>query len=229
MTPNTIGETINFMMFAFLGIVTLTVLLYPVWNYGERNNTWWWNFFMRSDGPLLGTWSERVVFFQHRHAATFGTQNPSMVIQSRAGNKLPAPLTSITTYWEEDKVPDNIPPGWWRLWNMERKHLALIVEKLMYKDGHTADQVWWRIFPGNLWPENTTHSKEACYQLIEYEDFARMGLQLVYGGQGMYHLEGWSNSVLDAKAQVESLIDYIWDELPVTRPQQQREEAHGAI
>lgn len=217
MVPSTIGEAVSFLLLAFLGIIALMVLLFPVWNYGEKNNTWWWNFFMRSDGPFLGSWSGRVSWFQHRHAVTFGTQNPVTMVRS-GKVELPAPLTSVTTYWEQDIVPDAIPPGWWRLWNMERKNLALVVEELLYEDGHTSDQVWWRIFPGELWPAFTTHSKEACYQLIEYDDFARIGLQPANDYWGAMGLEGWSVSVIEAKEQVESLINYIWDELPVIRP-----------
>lgn len=215
-----LGTALTFTALAAIVLLVFFVLLHPLWNYGEKHNTWWWNTFMRSDGPLLGTWNERVNFFMERHAATFGVADPRLVMQARNGKvELPAPLSSLHTYWEQDTVPEGIPPGWWRLWNMERKNLALVVEKLLYEDGHTADRIWWRIFPGDLWPEFTTHSKEACYRLVEYEDFARMGLQLVYGGQGMYHLEGWADSVLEAKEQVEALIDYIWTELPVIKPE----------
>ena len=219
-----IGSALAFTIFAGFILFVFFYLLHFIWDRGEKGDTWWWNFFMRLDGPFLGTWPERVAWFQGRHAAQFGVRDPRTVM--RSDGKLPAPDTSITTYWEKDNVPDGIPSGWWRMWNNERKNLALVVERLLYTDGSTADRVWWSIFSTYLWPEFSILSEKACYQLVDDTDLIRIGLQPAYGYYDELCLEGWSDTVEEAKEQVESIIDYIWEELPVIRPETETQYAN---
>lgn len=103
------------------------------------------------------------------------------------------PLAGVATYWEQ------VGPGWWLLWNYDRKNLGLVA----WQDTH----VLWRVFTTCLLP-----STEG-YELVELEDLLLMGIRAFAPNELTPTIEGRTGSVKEAKRQVNMTIAYIRKEI----------------
>jgi len=141
------------------------------------------NKYIGNDGPLFGSFSDRVTWFSERQ-----TDNV------RAGKSVRKPLPPVNNeayYWERDDW------DFWRLWTSEdRKNLALV----------TTDFTW-RIFTSHL------VCGRGGYILVAKDDLLALGIRTFDTAAWTPTVMGKADSLETAKHQAEATIGFIRDKL----------------
>ena len=168
-------------------LIFLVFFVFLVWFSLQPDKGW--KQYLKNDGPIFGSLSERNKYIPNYWKIPQERTNK----QSSLSLKRVAFLSALHTYWETDKN------GCHRLWNGDRKNLALIVEGLQHED------VFWRVFISDLWPSFDG------YRLVETDDILSMGIkQFTPVSKCSYcYIDRHAPTVKEAKIQVEETIGYI--------------------